>query len=245
MIAHLASWPRSGNSMLRLLIWQVFEKQTFPAVDERALISVLGTDTGLRLSGKDDPDFAKTHKPPSDDKPAIFIVRDGRDAIVSFYHYIHTVTHHPASMRQVICDPAPTGTPSPGNWSDFFHAWQPLTRDDRILVKYEEMLEEPDTVIDRVAIAFNLKPQRRFVNNFPALQSRITHGVFRTGKNGGWQGRLVGTDLKLFWEVHGDVMEQLGYGRKDDGRTTGKHPRSDETGTHAARGTLDGRRLPS
>ena len=32
--------------------------------------------------------FVKTHELPSDDSPAILLVRDGRDAMVSFAHYI-------------------------------------------------------------------------------------------------------------------------------------------------------------
>ena len=33
----------------------------------------------------------KTHEPPATNDPAIYIVRDGRSVIVSYFHYLNTV----------------------------------------------------------------------------------------------------------------------------------------------------------
>ena len=213
----LAGWARSGNSLLRLLIWQVFGIQTFPREDEdvyRERLKDCVSAEALAPGENNGVSFSKTHSAPEDDSPFIFLVRDGRDAIVSFYHYIHTHLHIPASMRQVICEPAPIGTaegkPLSGHWSDYFREWNPLESSRGMLVKYEDLLVYPDDIAKQIAVPFGFKPRRKFVNNFPALHASQPNG-FRTGKSGGWKDELVGADLKVLWKTHGAVMRLLSY----------------------------------
>lgn len=46
--------------------------------------------------------FVKTHGPPEDDDPAIYVIRDGRAAIVSYFHYIRNLQDSSVTLERVI-----------------------------------------------------------------------------------------------------------------------------------------------
>jgi len=52
------------------------------------------------LSASADTVFVKTHSPPEDDQPCIYVVRNGRLAILSYYHYLRAF--FPGSDRNLI-----------------------------------------------------------------------------------------------------------------------------------------------
>jgi len=104
MICWLASYPRSGNTLFRILVHRFFGVETWSRHGDsdahdikNTLSDVVGfvphdalDDAKLRVMAAGDA-FAlvKTHDlPPADNAfPAICIVRDGRSAIASYWHY--------------------------------------------------------------------------------------------------------------------------------------------------------------
>jgi hypothetical protein len=85
----IASYPRSGNTLVRLILNQAFGvKSTSIYPDETdAMRSRPWLMDRLGFSEEEMPGewlAVKTHNPPIDDMPAIYVVRDGRAAIVSF-----------------------------------------------------------------------------------------------------------------------------------------------------------------
>src|SRR4051794_24293951 len=103
MIIWLASYPRSGNTLLRIILKSVFDRRTYSKHDD---VNDIGADSrvaeevghqalGASWDGayqrmRDDAQsyLVKTHDPPEDDGRAIYIVRDGRSTCRSFYHYL-------------------------------------------------------------------------------------------------------------------------------------------------------------
>src|SRR6476620_8893863 len=91
----LASYPLSGNSYLRILMRN---RYGVPSIDQECP-EELETPTlrGTRIARAHymNPNAPppilglKTHKPPEpgDARPAVYIVRDGRDALVSYAHF--------------------------------------------------------------------------------------------------------------------------------------------------------------
>src|SRR5690348_17690471 len=99
MIIWLASYPRSGNTFYRILLNHLFGVSTQsvyndPLFEERPELSELvghaHNDRSLHeLASSPRAYFVKTHELPNcDTYPAIYLVRDGRDALVSYAHYI-------------------------------------------------------------------------------------------------------------------------------------------------------------
>jgi hypothetical protein len=93
MIVWLAAYPRSGNTLVRLLLKRLFGVSTFSLYDDPADIGADPTvahELGHRSHGltnegfyemastKPEMYFVKTHDLPRDDAPAIYIIRDGR-----------------------------------------------------------------------------------------------------------------------------------------------------------------------
>ena len=133
MIVWLASWPRSGNTLLRIKFQQAFGLDTWSIYDDTTDI---GADAetakivGHRSHGMSreefirvamelpDTFFVKTHELPSDDSPAIYVVRDGRSAVVSWRHYCESFTEVVPSLEAAI-----RGAEWPGSWSQHVRAW--------------------------------------------------------------------------------------------------------------------------
>src|SRR5262249_46412588 len=94
MIVWLASYPRSGNTFLCVVLHNVYGVPTYSVYDDDdpvaqrvgpALVGYRPKPVARALM-TDGPDtyFIKTHKRRKADRyPAIYLVRDGRDAVVS------------------------------------------------------------------------------------------------------------------------------------------------------------------
>ena len=101
MLIWLASYPRSGNTFLRILLNRLYGFTTTTGYDDNDPVAqqigpeVVGYEPRLHTLQEivEQPKitFVKTHRQPHrvecGEQPAIYIVRDGRDAIVSFAHY--------------------------------------------------------------------------------------------------------------------------------------------------------------
>ena len=93
MIVWLASYPRSGNTLARQMLKQVFCHESYSQYNDRKGIGScpdVASNVGHRSNEKPWPEFLaaakaapglhiiETHHPPQDDEPAIYVVRDGR-----------------------------------------------------------------------------------------------------------------------------------------------------------------------
>ena len=93
MIIWIASYPRSGNSLYREILWQTCGIRAYSIYPNNTQIDEV---TGyVRIDPKDiekysegdEINFIKTHEIRKDDYPTIYIVRDGRDTLVSETHF--------------------------------------------------------------------------------------------------------------------------------------------------------------
>jgi hypothetical protein len=86
MIIWIASYPRSGNNYVREILRDVFRVETYSIyegpVEHQIDVETIRDAEGIHL--------VKTHELPTDNSPALYVVRDGRDALVSYAHFIHT-----------------------------------------------------------------------------------------------------------------------------------------------------------
>ena len=97
MVIYLASFPRSGNTLFRTVLYSVYGINTYTIFDGHKLKRVADV-IGYKPLPKNcktshEIFFTKTHKFPehNDNTRAIYIIRDGRDALVSLAKYMTTI----------------------------------------------------------------------------------------------------------------------------------------------------------
>jgi FkbM family methyltransferase len=222
MIIWLASYPRSGNTLLRIILKTVFERQTFSKHDDANDIGAdteVAAEVGCRFPDENWPaaygrmradlnlHLVETHDPPEDDAKAVYIVRDGRSASRSFFHYLKDFPRVEDTFG--LTDVVSGFTPF-GSWGGHLDAWQPLTRPNTLLMKYEDLLADPLLQIQRLAEFTGLGPLHDWRNDFDKLH-KLNPKFFRAGAGNDAATALQGPDLDLFWAQHDDWMGRLGY----------------------------------
>ena len=222
----IASFPRSGNTYFRNILYYVYgiesstwhNETTYP-VDENY----------------DKFKFVKTHlRPgqlkPNDTKiPAIYIVRDGRDAMVSIAHHRKDLVTPGSDFEENLLEAIVSEEGSFfGGWSQNAAEW--IERAD-LIIRFEDLVANPTVVFDRVKQLIPL-PKGNWENlpNFKHMKSgkpmyggtsklenptfkpeEFAEKFFRKGKSGGWKEEMSLDVQDLFWNHHGNMMERLGY----------------------------------
>ena len=222
MIVWLASYPRSGNTLLRTVLKQTMGLGSFS--DEAVPASVGFTDVAREEIGHlpiEEPweafyeraragtalHLVKTHLPPRDDAPAIYVVRDGRAATVSYEKY-HRAFHpdHPGGLLHLLL-----GDDYYGGWSQHYAAWQPRTG-PTLELRYEELVEASPRLLRSVADFIGYDgPVEPWRNPFERL-NRENPRFFRQG-DARWSGAPGWTPVVdgVFFTLHGELMQRLGY----------------------------------
>jgi hypothetical protein len=219
MLVWLASYPRSGNTLLRAVLKECLGLSTFSLHDDgdRRVFATpslceavghearVGTNEALLDSALSSPSpvVVKTHEPPLLDAKTIRVVRNGQSALVSYYHFLNDVEHVPATMESVI-----RGQVYAGSWSNHHRAWRDMS--STTLVRYERLVEAPDVVAFELADFLGLRVTRRFSRSFAELQS-LHPKFFRRGSDSANVAEMA-PHKPLFDENHADVMRELGYG---------------------------------
>ena len=91
MIIWIASYPRSGNTYFRELLQHFYDLETYSVYDDpKRNLKSEGKSTAELMSSPmtlvdmakaKETYFVKTNELPQDDFPAIYLLRDGRDAV--------------------------------------------------------------------------------------------------------------------------------------------------------------------
>ena len=222
----LSSFPRSGNTFLRNILFEVYglESSTFHRESTYPL------DENFSAYP-----FVKTHELPSSlvefepDIPSVYLVRDGRDALCSIAHHRSDIiapgSDYEQNLKAAIV--AESGSFF-GGWSKNTLEW--LARAD-LVIRYEDLIRDPISAVERLRAIYPLpQPQIENLPSFesqkfgiPKYGSKHDHDVseqdkreqsgkfFRRGKAGSWKDDMPEHLQDLFWSHHGDTMEKLGY----------------------------------
>jgi len=224
----LASYPRSGNTLLRLLLRHVFGLRTASVYageirtweGARGLADLVGhyekadlsaADLEATAAGRDTEtnppeafQIVKTHEAPLDSGPAIFIVRDGRSSIVSYFHYLRDINSSTVALEDVLM-----GRQWPGSWSDHFRCWDPIRRPDTLLIRYEDLKGSTVNTCEKIGDFLQIPQVGAFGLSFSELHS--LHPKFFRGGDDARNIAEMRLHQELFDSVHGDVMRELGY----------------------------------
>ncbi len=230
LLIWLASYPRSGNTLLRMVLARDFGYHTCSLYREHeeddrielANLFAISAASLVRQAIDADPEvhFLKTHEVASEDDeyPSIYVVRDGRDAVVSFAHYLIDFVigkdqSQPEQQYRHVLHDVVTCSDMYGGWSRNVETWMQRPRSRRHPV--EELVSQPTQAVAAALRNVNLTPAAQGENgavNFQELH-RTAPRFFRAGKKGGWQTEMDEDLESAFWHAHGATMEVLGYTR--------------------------------
>lgn len=226
MLYWLASYPRSGNSFFRRIVEQCYglvtwDKYIVPSETDPNYPLLRSLET---IITSPQPVLVKTHEPPGDDNfPAVYLLRDGRDALVSYTHFVLTLDKPPKgeitpvlfhnTLRDLLLEER-----SPfRSWAENVLAW--TSRPGVVVVRYEELVQNPGPVVERALRAIGC-PTKRIKDEIPTFEQLKKKNplIFRRGLPGCWRDEFPPDLLPLFWERNGYAMERFGYSREETRR---------------------------
>ncbi len=222
----IASFPRSGNTYFRNILYYVYGIES----------STWHNETSYPVDENYDRyRFVKTHLLPKDlipddpSIPAIYLVRDGRDAVVSIAHHRKDLVNPGSDFLMNLQEAIVAAEGSFfGGWSQNAAAW---IRRAQLVIRYEDLIADPVAVFKRVEKLIPLPPAKwDKLPDFAELKAgkpkyggtsklvdpqfnpeEFATKFFRKGKSGGWKEEMPAHIQDLFWNYHGDIMERLGY----------------------------------
>lgn len=215
MIVWLASFPRSGNTYTRLLLNKGLGLKTFSIHEgdnsnQSEVAEVVGhahseSEEALleKARKSDEIHVIKTHHAPQSDEPAIYIVRDGRAATISYLHFNHSLGFN-ASMEQVI-----EGLPPIGSWSSHLASWNPLERPNTLLLRYEDIVANPTGAIEQIADFLKVPVIGSCDVTFSELH-KMAPDIFRKGGNSDNISEMAEYE-DMFFAYHGAGMVAMNY----------------------------------
>lgn len=206
----LASYPRSGNTLLRTVLWHCFglKSGSVYANDlggNRQLEAYVGhieraPDGRLHFPASNGQlPLLKTHGYPNDNSPAIYVIRDGRAACVSLWAFYDKKL----SLEDIV-----EGRHRFGTWTQHVDAWQPWNRPDTLLLRYEDLAGHLPVALRQISgflqrdILCEQIPDRKTI-------AEADGQWVKTASD--WQSVLSGDLLQRFNQINRNNLVRAGY----------------------------------
>lgn len=222
MIVWLASYPRSGNTLLRTILKRCFDLCSYEDVpidrpgefrDNPDMIGHLEKqeawdDFYAKALASPELFLVKTHLPPRDEQPFIYAVRDGRLSVTSYRKFHRDYNNLDKSIISLII-----GDDVCGDWTSHYRIWNDRPATNKLVLKFEDLVNISDASLARIAsfINFkgNIKPWENPISRLRAVEPNFFNRAdtrFEADPEWGLAERF------LFEKFHGDLMRRLGYG---------------------------------
>lgn len=234
----LVSYPKSGNTWARFLVGNLlFPSKEISFRNLETTVPDIYQNTHHRLRRMPDPRILKSHEAFSPDYPrVVYIVRDPRDVVVSYFHYAQKMraasgTEDIAGFWNDLLGGRVDGF---GTWPEHVGSWLGARGEDPafLLLRYEDMLADTsaaarslaqfldlgvdDATIDRAVSLSTFERmralERRDAGKWrPARSSDQSKPFVRAGKQGGWRAELPSGVARQIENEWGETMRRLGY----------------------------------
>lgn len=204
----LASYPRSGNTLLRTVLWHCFGLKSgsvYPddlgrkAALERYVGHIEHTGRGDIRFPAGAPHLVKTHEPPRDAGRAIYVVRDARAASVSLWQFYG---------KSLPLEAVIEGRHHFGTWSAHLRAWRPWERPGTLLVRYEALADDLPSVLPQLAAFLGREVLRQ---DIPARGdvAGVDGRWVRTASD--WRREMPQAALERCNEINRELLVKFGY----------------------------------
>jgi hypothetical protein len=210
-----ASFPRSGSTWLRFMLFQILTgaepgfhsiDTTIPEIEHHRSVPALLPDGGRLI---------KTHEQYRDDYTrAVFLVRDCRDVLLS--NFARATQEGLAQLvskgdLDSFLDAFVKGSVlQQGSWQEHTRSWldSPLAKNGNLLVvRYEDLRKEPEQVIGQLLQFLGITP------NFPAIRKAIHDNSLQQMREKEDRARKAGETGNLL-SSHKNVGEEGRFVRK-------------------------------
>jgi hypothetical protein len=227
MLVWVASFPRSGNTFLRIALHRLYGIRTSVVYDIDGVAQRLGPRTVgfearpasiAEMRTSDLQHFVKTHRRRDDDvrdgDRVICLVRDGRDALVS---WARQRCEEPgrdfrAELERMLVLDKPRGT---GSWGDTTLSWLQPPMPHRAVLRYEHLVSDPQGAVRGVLSELDLRQALVAGASVPSFaQLRLLDpSFFRRGMVGSYRDEMPDDLHRLFWSRRDNAMAMalLGY----------------------------------
>jgi hypothetical protein len=223
------SYPRSGSTWLRFTIFEMLTGQeaTFEAVN--AAFRGLGSHSkaspllpgGGRLLG--------THEMyRSQYKKAIYLVRDGRDVLLSEYAYLKALGRFHGELNEFVNTFLHGRVNGFGSWHRHVSSWRDsslASTSNMLLVRFEDVRSNPDEFrriadflgVDvkparlELAIANNSLERMRAKEDRSPQRASVQGRFIRSGSVQRWRTELSSDQLRMVDELAGKTLLRLDY----------------------------------
>ena len=221
---YIASYPRSGNTWVRLLLEHSlgFATETRQPVGREFFSAITNRDS--HITQLPSLHLVKTHAfAVSGDDPVIYVLRDGRDAAVSYWHHTSAYGNgYKGSFSQFLRELYSKRD----WWPDHVYHWLKTDKSHpKIVVRFEDLIKDQEKELGRLVSFLGLEPVRKFeefkdVLGFEKL-NKISPDFFRGGRRGGWTDCFTDEDKRFFLEHDWGMLQQFDYVAREG------HPMSD------------------
>ncbi|MEM7533919.1 MAG: sulfotransferase domain-containing protein [Chloroflexota bacterium] len=223
MIIWLASYPRSGNTFFRILLNHLYAIKTptvyigfdgvAVAVGEELVGHVTEEPSVEEMASSSETFIVKTHKREDAPHPTIYLVRDGRDSLVS---YARSRADETNTYEHVLRELITTSASATGTWGQNVCHWLNQDMGNTIYVRYEDLIQHPEEIVEQTLLRLNHPLASQKINQqtptFADLQT-INSTFFRRGIVGSYKDEMPEDLHALFWAQpdHVEAMQRLGY----------------------------------
>lgn len=230
-ILWIASYPRSGNTLARMALWRTYGVESRSLYSDGALDKEGLQGLGL-LFDQERPRFlvrrlrkeeqiypVKTHvcldnvkgTLPLPIEPAIYVHRDGRDALLSHAYFIQAHHSKGKEIQDILYQLVHGARKSARPWSASVLSW--ANRPRTSYVSYKELVADPIGSIRRCVAELDLDWEEQEQGTMPTFEQlhEAAPDFFRRGIHGQGEKEMPASLHKAFWARHRRGMEHYGY----------------------------------
>jgi len=213
----LISYPRSGNTWLRTMLTYLHPG----VVIDREVRNIHHVIPNLDQSPVEatipHPRLIKTHSLfDSRLKNVIYLLRDGRDSMCSYYEFSKKEFDYSGTLLEFLKNPQ-FGL----RWTEHVQSWLGNTTANLLLIRYEEMLQNPITNLSRAVkfLDWDISTEliEKAVTSFRIENMRLREqsGEFLahvgSGRQGRWRQDMTDEGLCFFLEEAEPMLRNHGY----------------------------------
>ncbi len=225
----IVGYPKSGNTWMQNLIAGVVYHLDPEHLSDFLLLDLVPDVHSCRYYRRHQtPMFFKTHHlPRAEYRRVIYLLRDGRDVMVSYYHHLRALNGDAVDFSEIVR----TGQHLyPSKWHDHVSAWRSNPFGAEILtVRYEDLLENPVSQLRRVCDFAGIERSEQFLetvsrkSSFAKMREKeeksgwanpewpTSRFFVRRGEVGSFKDEMPENVLSVFLAQAGDILRACNY----------------------------------